>query len=195
MKFFVRRISSCEARERERSRTYLLVLYSLLKHTILLEPYICFLLALRSSPSVSEVGFACAINIRLPNINSCVCFPTFTVGIPTTLCVGTYQTELTQFHLFLVLLFILNSATEFNTNLYSVFKVLPKTFIKEFSACPDEALAKSGASTQRGRLRSVSGTSASQSKERWSREYIGGAIWRQASVRDEYIGNSLAALE
>src|SRR3989344_2133025 len=65
-----------------------LVPYSLLKHTILLEPYICFLFTLRSSPTVSEVGLPLpfvttldrrdeeglfAGNIRLPDITNCLC--------------------------------------------------------------------------------------------------------------------------
>jgi len=65
-----------------------LVPYSLLKHTILLEPYICFLFTLRSSPTVSEVGLPLpfvttldrrdeeglfASNIRLPDVTNCLC--------------------------------------------------------------------------------------------------------------------------
>ena len=86
-------------------------------------------------------------------------FPTFTVGIPTISCVGTYQT------IWLVFVCVQSSNIRMS-------KFIPKSFIWVFRLCLAKASAEAGTPTQSGRLRSVSGTSASQGKERWSEEYI-----------------------
>lgn len=95
-KFSLRKISS-------------LVPFPLLKHTILLEPYICFLFVFSASlPFVTtldrrdEEGLF-ASTIRLPNVTNC-------------LCVFLYQ------YFGYVL----------RTIVYSIFKVLPEEFIELF---------------------------------------------------------------
>ena len=121
-----------------------LVPYSLLKHTILLEPYICFLFTLRSSPTVSEVGLPLpfvttldrrdeeglfANNIRLPDVTNCLC-------VCFLVCQREPREMKTCFH------FRASAGSiEFTNSIsntlvmycvqlfYSVFKVRPKVFI------------------------------------------------------------------